>query len=66
MVADIMTIDKNNRVSFNNNVDYCIGTVSYTHLREPVGMFTSRTILLTQLWPSGMNIRMSVIADSSW
>ena len=26
MVADSITIDKNNKVSFNNNVDYCIGT----------------------------------------
>ena len=26
MVAKCITIDKNNKVSFNNNVDYCIGT----------------------------------------
>ena len=26
MVAKCITIDKNNKVSFNYNVDYCIGT----------------------------------------
>ena len=26
MVAKSIVIDKNNRVKFNNNVDYCVGT----------------------------------------